>query len=69
MDKTKEGEPHRQEGTRKQSLRNEKLDRDACCPHDERKVGDRITWVGGYINGPSLQDKTITPSSLPGEFL
>jgi hypothetical protein len=47
----------------------EKLDRDGCCPHDERKVGDRLRWVGGYINEPSLQEKTITPSSLPGEFL
>jgi len=47
----------------------EKLDRDALCPHDEWKVGDRIMWVEGHINGPSLQDKTITPSSLPGEFL
>ena len=74
MVKTKEGEIHRKDGTRKQSLRRwevrqRRLLPAACCPHDERKVGDRITWLGGYINGPSLQDKTITRSSLPGEFL
>jgi hypothetical protein len=47
----------------------EQLDR------DERKVGDRLSWGGGgemgvqQCNFPSLQDKTITPSSLPGEVL